>query len=210
MWCLGYWNWVTGGPGKNLELGARKALPCYKQRSKVHSGGSLKERNAERNTDTGGSAHEILGRKKNFYRGGGRWSKEREDTHTHTGEREMTETTEKRQRQRGQPLWGKGWTIGKGSWGRDRRHWRLRAIRMQIHLRVQTENDTEVIPCSKITAGSDRKHGNHDLRGRAYISTWQQNIASSSSTWFWRYRYEKFKDAGLLEVCAKVQDGGWG
>lgn len=87
-----------------MELGARKALQCCKQRSKVHSGGSLKERNAERNTDTGGSAHEILGGKKDFI-GGKKWSKEREDTHTHTGEREretreMTETTENRQRDR--------------------------------------------------------------------------------------------------------------
>lgn len=87
-----------------MELGARKALQCWKPRSKVHSGGSLKERNAESNTDTGGSAHEILGGKKDFLRGK-KWSKEREDTHTHTGEREretteMTETTENRQRDR--------------------------------------------------------------------------------------------------------------
>lgn len=91
-----------------MELGARKALQCWKPRSKVHSGGSLKERNAESNTDTGGSAHEILGGKKDFLRGK-KWSKEREDTHIHTGEKEretteMTDNREQTERQRGQAV----------------------------------------------------------------------------------------------------------
>lgn len=88
-----------------MELGARKALPCYKQRSKVHSGGTLKERNTERNTDTGGSAHEIWGGKKDFIWGKKVEQGERGHTYTHRREREretteMTETTENRQRDR--------------------------------------------------------------------------------------------------------------
>lgn len=91
-----------------MELGARKALQCWKQRSKVHSGGSLKERNAESNTDTGGSAHEILGGKKDFLRGK-KWSKEREDTHTHRRERKRDnrddrDNREQTERQRGQAV----------------------------------------------------------------------------------------------------------